>query len=376
VGVDDAERVVDVPERPEPADVVVGDVDDRGGDQADQDRAVAVDEAGGRRDRHEADDHPVDAADERGLAAGEVVPDHPRQERDRGAEVRVQDGGRGVGARVVGVAAVEAVPAEPEEPRAGRDHEQVVRRVDLAIARQPRADHRGGDEAGHARREVDHVPARVVERTLVRPPAAAPDQEGVHDVHARDPERHEHEPGLEVDAPEHGAEHQERRDRREDELEVDERGVREVPRRPAACVDVRDRRLPELLRVVEHGAGLADEVAPEAVVGDAVPRVSEAHREAVEDPDDQHAGERGEREHHAVHRPALLHHAAVEHDEAGDAHQADERRRGQLPGVVARVQPGWVGKWSCCKHVRSPFRPRDHTRRGPKTRSEKGLVAS
>jgi len=32
---------------------------------------------------------------------------------------------------------------------------------------------------------------------------------------------------------------------------------------------------------------------------------------------------------------ALLHHAAVEHDETGDAHQADERGGGHLPRVVA-----------------------------------------
>ena len=69
------------------------------------------------------------------------------------------------------------------------------------------------------------------------------------------------------------------------------------------------------------------------------------HVEAEEHPDDQDDGEGREREHHAVHGPPLLHDAAVEHDQAGDAHQADERRGGHLPGVIARVQPGWIWKY-------------------------------
>src|SRR5207253_4085537 len=36
---------------------------------------------------------------------------------------------------------------------------------------------------------------------------------------------------------------------------------------------------------------------------------------------------------------SLLHHAAVEDDEAGHAHEADESRRRHLPGVVTRTQP-------------------------------------
>ncbi len=45
--------------------------------------------------------------------------------------------------------------------------------------------------------------------------------------------------------------------------------------------------------------------------------------------------ERRERQHHAVDRPALLHHAAVQDGEAWDAHQADERGGCHLPGGVA-----------------------------------------
>ncbi len=202
VRVDDTERVVDVPERLQERDVVVGDVDDHRGDDADRDRAPAVDVAGGRRDRDEADDHAVDAAEQRRLAPGRVVAADPRQERDRGAEVRVQHGRGGVRADVVGIAAVEAVPAEPEQAGADSDHGQVVRRVDLAVARKPRPDHPGGDKARDAGGEVDDVAAGEVDRALLREPAAAPEQEGVDGVDAARPEDRERDPGLEVDAAE------------------------------------------------------------------------------------------------------------------------------------------------------------------------------
>ena len=52
----------------------------------------------------------------------------------------------------------------------------VVRRVDLAVSLQSRADHRRGDEPRDAGREVDHVTAGVVDRAVVGEEAAAPDQ--------------------------------------------------------------------------------------------------------------------------------------------------------------------------------------------------------
>ena len=228
VRVDHAERVVDAPEGPHQRQVVVGGVDDDRADRADRDRAPAVHEAGRRRDRDEADDHAVDAAEQRRLAPGRVVAGDPDEEGDRGGEVRVEHRRGGVHAGVVRVAAVEAVPAEPEQAGADGDHRQVVRRVDLAVARETRPDHPGGDEARDARREMDDVAAAEVDRAVLGEPAAAPDQEGVDRVDAGRPEQDEGDPGLEVDAAEHRAEHQDRRDRREHELEVDERRLREV----------------------------------------------------------------------------------------------------------------------------------------------------
>ena len=89
VGVDHAQRVVDVAEGPQPAQVVEREVHERRGDDAHRDRPPAVDVARRRGDRHQAGDHPVDAGDEARLAPGEVVPRDPHQERHRGAEVGV-----------------------------------------------------------------------------------------------------------------------------------------------------------------------------------------------------------------------------------------------------------------------------------------------
>ena len=184
---------------------------------------------------------------------------------------------------------------------------------------------------------MDHVAAAEVDGAVLREPAAAPDQKRIDRVDAADPEDDEGDPRLEIHAAEHRAEHQDRGDRREHELEVDERRLRKVEH--AGSAEVRDLRLALQLLVIQHGARLAEEVVPEARLPADRDRAAEAHLERVEHPDDQDDREGDEREHHAVHGPALLHHAAVEHDETRDAHQPHERRRGHLPGVVAGVQP-------------------------------------
>ncbi len=182
VGVDDAEGVVDVAEGPYPAQVVEREVDQGAGDDADHDRAPAVDEPGRRRDPDEADDHPVDAADQARLAAGEVVPGDPDEQGDGGAEVGVEHGGRSDAAGFVPVTTVEAVPTQPEEPGPDRDHRQVVRCVDLAVTLQARTDHPCRDESGDAGRQMDDVTTGEVDRALLGEVATAPDQEGVDRV--------------------------------------------------------------------------------------------------------------------------------------------------------------------------------------------------
>ena len=118
-------------------------------------------------------------------------------------------------------------PFQPSQrmPAPTATNTQVVRHRLLAVPLQPRPDHRGGDEAGHAGREVDHVAAAEVQRALAGPEAAAPEQERVHRVGERDPQRHEDQPDLELDPPDHAADEQDRRDRREHELEVDQRAL-------------------------------------------------------------------------------------------------------------------------------------------------------
>src|SRR5205807_7949227 len=86
----------------------------------------------------------------------------------------------------------------------------------------------------------------------------------------------------------------------------------------------------------------ADEVPEEPMAADAVPRGAEAHLEGPQHPDDEDHRKGGERQHHAVDRPPLLHHAAIEHDEARHAHQTDQRRRGHLPSVVSGAEPRWI----------------------------------
>jgi len=51
-------------------------------DRADQHRAISVHESRSGRDRDEADDHAVHAADQRRLPSGRVVPPEPDEERD------------------------------------------------------------------------------------------------------------------------------------------------------------------------------------------------------------------------------------------------------------------------------------------------------
>ncbi len=232
-------------------------------------------------------------------------------------------------------------PFQPSHsrPAPAGHHQQVVGRIDLSISLQSRSDHPREDEPRYARREVDHVATRVVQCAVSREVAAAPDQERVDRVHECDPQHHVGDPRLQVDPPEHRAKHQDRGDRGEHELEVHERGLREVERWPFG--DRRDARLGLLgPRAPSTLPGLPDECVEEAFPRP--DRMAEAHLEGPQAPHDQRHAERHEGEHHAVDRPALLHHAAVQDREARQAHQPDERGRGHLPRVVTCVQPTWV----------------------------------
>ena len=221
------ERVVDVAERRHPAQVVERQIDDRAAIRPIAIAPQPLTKPAAGVIATSPVIMPLTPEIRLGLRPGRVVKADPDQEGDRRAEVRVQDRRRGVGVGQVRVAAVESVPPQPQQAGADRDHRQVVGRVDLAVTLQTRSDHRGGDEARHPGRHVDHVATREVERALLGEVAAAPDHERVDRVDQARPQQHERDPRLEVDPAQHRAEHQDRGDRREHELEVDERGLRE-----------------------------------------------------------------------------------------------------------------------------------------------------
>src|SRR5206468_2517529 len=95
--------------------------------------------------------------------------------------------------------------------------------------------------------------------------------------------------------------------------------------------------------VAQHGPGLAPEGGKEAVA--AADRRAEAHVEGPQDPHHENDGKSREGQHHAVDRPALLHDPAIENDQPGHAHQADEGGGGHLPCVVTRSQPRGSFDW-------------------------------
>ena len=64
----------------------------------------------------------------------------------------------------------------------------------VPIAGQPRTDEPGRGEAAGSRGQVDDVATGVIDRALVRPVAAAPQQHRVDRVHERGPQRDEDQP--------------------------------------------------------------------------------------------------------------------------------------------------------------------------------------
>ena len=191
-------------------------------------------------------------------------------------------------------------------------------------------DHRGGDEAGRAGGQVDDVAAGEVQSALAGPVAAAPEQERVHAVRERDPQRHEDQPDLEADPADHAADEQDRGDGREHELEVDHRRRRYAEARHQA-VQQRDVRLSLQGAVPEDRPRITEERADQ--------RRAEAQLVAPQHPDDQDQAEGGEHHHHGVDRPFPLDEAAVQHGQGRDRHQPDQRGSGHLPGVIPGVKP-------------------------------------
>jgi hypothetical protein len=190
----------------------------------------------------------------------------------------------------------------------------------------------GGSEAGDAGGEVDDIAAGPVDDAPLPEEAAAPEGEGADGVGAGEPEGDEEHPGAEAHAAEDGAGEEDEGDGGEDELEVDLGGHGEEGRHGA---DVGggaggQRGLREQVLVAERGAGLApdrDELLPER------------HLVRPPHPAQQHRRERVERHERRVHGPLLLHNAPVKNHQRRHRLHPHQRRRRQLPCVVALVQP-------------------------------------
>src|ERR1700730_19348539 len=110
----------------------------------------------------------------------------------------------------MGASAVEAVPAQPEQTAACDREDHVAGAVVLTVYGKSRTDHRGGDDSGNTRGDMDHIAAGIVHRTGARDarqparhgaePAATPEAERVDGVHECDPDRDEEHPSYGAEA--------------------------------------------------------------------------------------------------------------------------------------------------------------------------------
>src|SRR4029077_5700615 len=116
-----------------------------------------------------------------------------------------------------------------------------------------------------------------VDCSLLGEEATAPDKEGVDGVDQERPEGDERDPGLEVESAQNRAPHQDRGDRREDDLEVGKRRLREEK---FFFRQLRYVRLLQQIVAVQNRPGLAYEVPEETAIADCVDRLAEPHLEA------------------------------------------------------------------------------------------------
>jgi hypothetical protein len=121
------------------------------------------------------------------------------------------------------------------------------------------------------------------------------------------------------------------------------------------------------LRTASHGMSI-DEIIE--IGGDVVAEIRGAGYEARFSTEDSF-------------RPLALHQPRIEDREAGDAHDPDQGRRGELPGGVALVQPAgtlgqgrqhcgtspvlWLGREARCAMQTNPVRPRRRVLQPPRT---------
>ncbi len=212
----------------------------RAGDQADVDGRHAADEAGARRDRHQAGDRARGGAEGRGVAVLEALDDEPAEHGGRGGEEGVHDrlGGDAVGGQRR--AGVEPGPAEPQD--AGAEQRSAAGcAAASASSGQPL---RWPSRSTRARAAAPAFMWTTAPPAKSRAPMSAsqpPREDHVGDrrVHQHQPHADEHGVGAELEAVGRGPGDQRRRDDGERHLvgaEQDERdgqGQRSPNRRPS-----------------------------------------------------------------------------------------------------------------------------------------------
>ena len=121
---EDVERVVDLEPRAQERRAVAQAADD----EADDQRAAGVDEAGRRRDRDEAGDGAAGGTDDADLALVQVAREDPRDRRRGGGRVRDDEGARGEAVRRRPPSPA-LKPNQPNHRRPGAEdgHRDVVR---------------------------------------------------------------------------------------------------------------------------------------------------------------------------------------------------------------------------------------------------------
>ena len=187
------------------------------------------------------------------------------------------------------------------------------------------AQDQAGDQGRGTGVQVNDRTTGIVHRTSRAQPAAAPHPMGDRAIDEDQPQPHEPEEGAELHAVGQRAGDQGRGDDREGHLEehVDRFRNRARQRGNAG----------ELHRTQEQIAEAADPVV-HALVGIG------GEGQAVADHHPQHGDQRGGAEALRQRRQHILlaHHAAIEQAQARNGHHQHQRRGGQHPGGVARVQ--------------------------------------
>jgi len=322
----------------------------------------------GGRDADESGDHALDGAHDGWFLEEDDVEAGPDDEAHGGADVGVEHrhGRHHVGG--VRPAAVEPSPPHPQQTGAGEREQDVVGREPLPVLLRPWPHPVRRREAGEPGGEVDDVAAAVVDDAPLEEEPAAPHGEGADGVGEGEPERHEQHPRREAHPPQQRTGDEDQRDGREHALEVHHRRHR-VQRLRGGGLDG----APVGEVVHRRGeVGLPDEVALVQRRPRLAPQrqklVAEGHVVGPGHPADPHGGERVERHEGGVHGPLLLHHAAVEHHQAREALQPHQRRRRQLPRVVALVQPVGRRRRRLVRQWHRPGRRHVSCRRRPRRR--------